>query len=75
MLLVAGAALAADQPQWGTPLSRNMVSTEVNLPDHIDLTNRINIKWVADLGSQCFATPIVASGRVYIGANMPRRTI
>ena len=69
VLLATDAALAADQPQWGAPLSRNMVSAEVNLPDHIDLTNRINIKWVADLGSQCFATPIVASGRVYIGAN------
>ena len=69
VLLVADAALAADQPQWGAPLARNMVSAEVKLPDHIDLTNRVNIKWIADLGSQCFATPIAAGGRVYIGAN------
>src|SRR6185437_1582136 len=28
-----------------------------------------NIKWVAKLGSQSYATPIIASGRVLIGTN------
>jgi outer membrane protein assembly factor BamB len=66
-LLVA--ARAADQPQWGAPLSRNLVSAETNLPDRVDPTNGVGVKWVADLGNQCFATPIIAGGRVYIGAN------
>ena len=70
LVLALGAlAEAADQPQWGAPASRNMVSAETNLPDGINLTNGLNLKWVADLGTQCFATPIVAGGHVYIGAN------
>lgn len=67
--LAAGAVLAADQPQWGARHSRNMVSAETNLPDSFNPTNGVNIKWVANLSSQSFATPIVADGHVYIGAN------
>ncbi|MCX7007186.1 MAG: PQQ-binding-like beta-propeller repeat protein, partial [Kiritimatiellaeota bacterium] len=69
IVALAAAVQAADQPQWGAPLTRNMVSAETGLPDRIDPTNNVNVKWVADLGNQCFATPIVAAGRVFIGAN------
>jgi outer membrane protein assembly factor BamB len=60
---------AADQPQWGDAWTRNMVSRERNLPDTLDLKTRSNIKWTAKLGSQTHSTPIVASGRIYIGTN------
>ncbi len=46
-----------------------MVSGETNLPDSFDPATGKNIKWVADLGTQSFATPIVSGGRVLIGTN------
>jgi outer membrane protein assembly factor BamB len=62
-------AVAADQPQWGQAWSRNMVSSERGLPDSFDPASGRNIKWVAQLGTQTFTTPIIADGRVYIGTN------
>ena len=61
--------LAADQPQWGQAWTRNMVSGETGLPKTFDVKTGKNIKWVARLGSQSYSTPIVARGRVYVGAN------
>lgn len=78
---VASAAVAADQPQWGEAWSRNLVSTERNLPDDfapgekdartgtIDLKTARNVKWVARLGSQTYGTPVVAGGKVFVGTN------
>jgi outer membrane protein assembly factor BamB len=63
---------AADQPQWGAALSRNMVSAEISLPDTFDLATRRNVKFVLDLGSESYATPIVAGGHIYIGTNNER---
>ena len=63
------AARAADQPQWGRAWSRNMVSDETGLPDTFDPATDANIKWVAELGSQSYASPVVAGGRVLIGTN------
>ena len=62
-------ATAADQPQWGESWSRNMVSTETNLPASFDRETGKNIKWVAQLGDQTHSTPIVAQGRILIGTN------
>lgn len=60
---------AADQPQWGQAWSRNMVSEETGLPDSFDPQTGRNIKWTARLGSETYATPVVAGGRVLIGTN------
>jgi len=60
---------AAGQPQWGQAWSRNMVSEEKSLPDAFDPKTGKNIKWSAKLGTETHSTPIVASGRVYIGTN------
>jgi outer membrane protein assembly factor BamB len=65
----AVAAIAADQPQWGQRFSRNMVSQEKGLPDHFDPKTGKNIRWTAPLGTQCYATPVVSSGKVLIGTN------
>jgi len=72
--ILAATTLAADQPQWGRSWSRNMVSDEVNLPESFDPETGENIKWSAPLGSHAYATPVVANGRVFIGANnaLPR---
>lgn len=66
------AAPAADQPQWGTAWTRNMVSSERGLPDSFDSKTGRNIKWVAPLGTETHSTPVVAAGRVYIGTNNER---
>ncbi len=74
-------ACAADQPQWGERFTRNMVSSETNLPDHwnaghmdsrtgqIDLSTTQNVRWVAPLGEAVHGTPIVAEGCVLVGSN------
>ncbi|HEY3394586.1 MAG TPA: PQQ-binding-like beta-propeller repeat protein, partial [Lacipirellulaceae bacterium] len=68
-LAVVRAAIAADQPQWGELYSRNLVSTETNLPDTFDPDTKKNVRWVVDLGSSSYATPVIAGGRVLVGTN------
>jgi len=68
-LIATGGVPAADQPQWGQACRRNMVSGERGLVDSFDPETGANIKWVAELGSETHASPIVAGGRVFIGTN------
>jgi outer membrane protein assembly factor BamB len=70
--MAASVVLAADHPQWGQRFSRNMVSAETGLPDGFDPATGKNIKWVAALGTQSYATPVIAGGRVLIGTNNDR---
>jgi outer membrane protein assembly factor BamB len=63
------AVWADDQTQWGQRYSRNMVSSEKGLPDSFDPDSAKNIKWVAELGTQTYSTPVVAGGKVLIGTN------
>jgi outer membrane protein assembly factor BamB len=73
---------AQDWPQWGgNDPGRNMYSPAKGLPDRfepgklkpgteeIDLATTKNVKWVAKLGSQSYANPVVANGRVFVGTN------
>jgi outer membrane protein assembly factor BamB len=71
VMLGVGALLAsaADQPQWGQAWSRNMVSRERGLPADFDPKTGKNIRWIAKLGNETHSTPVIASGRVYIGTN------
>jgi len=64
---------AGDQPQWGQRHTRNMVSTETGLPDRFDPVSGENVKWSVPLGSQCWATPVVANGKVLLGTNNDER--
>lgn len=66
---VAAAVQAGDQPQWGQRYSRNMVSEERGLPTDCDPKSGRHIRWVADLGTSTYSTPVVARGRVLIGTN------
>jgi outer membrane protein assembly factor BamB len=68
-LRLAKSARAADQPQWGQASSRNMVSAEKGLPDSFDPVSKKNVRWVAELGTQSYASAVVARGRVLIGTN------
>jgi outer membrane protein assembly factor BamB len=60
---------SADQPQWGQQFTRNMVSEERGLPDALDPKSGLNLKWMARLGTETHATPVVARGKVLIGTN------
>ena len=60
---------AADQPQWGHAWTRNQVSSETGLPATFAPETGENIKWIAPLGTRCYATPVIADGRIYIGTN------
>lgn len=62
-------AAAADRPQWGARWSRNMASAELGLAESFDPTSGTNIQWVARLGTETHATPVVAGGRILIGTN------
>ncbi|MBI1841482.1 MAG: PQQ-binding-like beta-propeller repeat protein [Verrucomicrobia bacterium] len=62
-------ASSADQPQWGQAWTRNQVSQERHLPESFDIETGRNVRWKARLGTESHSTPIVAGGRVYIGAN------
>lgn len=68
-VLLVASARAADQPQWGHAWTRNMISSETGLPATFDVKSNANIKWSARLGTETHSSPIVASGRVYIGTN------
>src|SRR3954469_18760424 len=80
-VLLAGAAIAADWPQWGHDPSRNMVSDEKHLPAEMsagtvdDNTGKLdpkdakNVKWSARLGTFAFGNPVVAGGKVFVGTN------
>ena len=67
--LICPTLFAADQPHWGQAWTRNMVSSETNLPSNFDPKTGQNIKWSAKLGTEAHSTPVVANGRVYIGTN------
>jgi outer membrane protein assembly factor BamB len=69
MVVVVGMAGAADQPQWGSAFSRNMISMEKNLPESFNPETGENIRWSVSLGSNAYATAIIAEGNVLMGAN------
>ena len=66
---IAAPARAADAPQWGRQHSRNMVSPETGLPERFDPATGENVRWIVPLGSQTYATPIIAGGKVLVGTN------
>jgi outer membrane protein assembly factor BamB len=69
-ILAAGVAVSAtDWPMWGGTPSRNMVSPMTGLPTTWDVKTGKNVKWVAELGSQSYGNPVVASGVVLVGTN------
>jgi len=72
--MAAGAAMAADWPQWGGTDCRNLVSAEKNLPATFDpdkgrSRSGGNVKWVRKTGNAAYGNPTVARGRVYVGTD------
>ncbi len=60
---------AQENAQWGERYTRNMISSATGLPSSFNLETGENIKWSVSIGSHNYATPIVAGGKVFIGAN------
>jgi outer membrane protein assembly factor BamB len=58
-----------DWPMWGGTPDRNMTSKMKGLPVTWDINKKVNVKWVAQLGSQTYGNPVVAGGYVLVGTN------
>jgi outer membrane protein assembly factor BamB len=58
-----------DWPMLGGSPDRNQVSTMTGAPTDWDVETGKNVKWVAELGSQTYANPVIAGGMVFIGTN------
>ncbi len=72
-LAAAGLAGASDEVvMFGFTPARNMVTEAKGLPAKWDVSTGLNIKWVAELGSQSYAGPVVAGGKVFVGTNNER---
>ena len=54
---------------WGGTPDRNMGSNMKGVPATWDVAKKVNVKWVASLGSQTYGNAVVAGGQVYIGTN------
>ncbi|MDA2925678.1 PQQ-binding-like beta-propeller repeat protein [Acidobacteria bacterium AH-259-G07] len=73
--LVALLAVAAadtdkvERAMFGGSPSRNMASDEKDLPNKWDPDTGVNIKWKVALGSQSYAGPVIAGGKVFVGTN------
>src|SRR5665213_2474408 len=67
--LVAMHDKPTDSPQMGLSHFRNNVSGAKNIPTQWDVMSGKNIKWSAKLGSQTYATPVIANGKVFQGTN------
>ncbi len=70
-----------DWPQWAGSSYRNNTPVADNIPTTWDVgsfdrktgkwlsDDAVNIKWVAQVGSQTYGNPVVAGGRVFVGTN------
>jgi outer membrane protein assembly factor BamB len=58
-----------DWPMWGGTPDRNMTSNMKGLPVMWDVKKKLNVKWVAELGSQTYGNITVAGGMVFVGTN------
>ena len=65
----AGEPGTGEWPMWGGTGDRNMVSEMTGLPTEWDVDTGMNVRWVAELGSQSYGNPVVASGMVFVGTN------
>jgi len=60
---------SGDWPMWGGTPDRNMISHMKGSPTNWDVGKKVNVKWVAALGSQTYGNAVVAGGMVFVGTN------
>jgi outer membrane protein assembly factor BamB len=58
-----------DSPQAGRSQHRNNIAAAESSPTECDIKSGKNIKWSARLGSDTYATPVIANGKVFVGTN------
>ncbi len=63
------AAQEVERAMFGNTPSRNMVSDDKGLPEKWDPKTGLNVKWVVEVGSQSYAGPVLAGGKVFVGTN------
>ena len=54
---------------WGGTPQRNMASPIKNLPATWDIKTKKNVKWKVDIGTTSYGNPVVADGKIFVGAN------
>jgi outer membrane protein assembly factor BamB len=81
LLAVCGLTYGGDWPQWGGKNDRNMVSPEVGLPETftipskvassgpIDMTGSKNLRWAAQVGVNCYGSPVISQGKVLVATS------
>ncbi len=69
MMVQTSWAQGQDSPQWGEKFSRNMISGETGLPESFNIETGKNVKWAVSVGTNNYASPVIAKGKVLIGAN------
>src|SRR5437868_1124063 len=72
LALVGSPSAAHDWPMFGGTPQRNMVNTtDKNIPIEWSIKEgeQKNIKWTAQLGTRGYGSPVVASGKVFVGTN------
>ena len=62
-------AAEPERAMFGAHPSRNQVSPATGLPARWDIKTGTNVKWTAKSGSQSYAGPVVADGKVFVGTN------
>jgi outer membrane protein assembly factor BamB len=62
-------AAELERALFGRFPDRNMLSGETGLPTKWDVKTGSNVKWTEPVGSQSYAGPVVADGKVFIGTN------
>lgn len=72
LIVLCSTTFGGESRQFGEAWSRNMVSKERGLPAVFDLETGRNVKWIAELGTESYSTPVVAGGKVFIGTNNGR---
>lgn len=66
--------IAADWPQWGGTLDRNMVSDAKGLPVKFEPSGKTDpkksgVKWSVKLGSHTYGNPVISGGKIFVGTN------
>ena len=72
-LIAMSGSDSAKLAMFGNDVTRNMVLHEKNIPAKWDIDSGENIKWVANLGSQTYAGPVISDGKIYVGTNNEAR--
>ncbi|MFN7962885.1 MAG: PQQ-binding-like beta-propeller repeat protein [Thermoanaerobaculia bacterium] len=73
LALWAGGATGAEQAAMlGGGPARNNASPERSLPSSLDPASGRNVLWTAELGTEAYAGPVVAGGKVFVGTNNGR---